>query len=248
MDQISQVSAGVLPILMYHNIAPPPRGLRVYRSLYVSPEKFLRQMWLLHRLGYAGLSMMNAMPYLRGERSGRIAIITLDDGYADNLRAALPVLQKFGFSATSYVVSGSIGRCNNWDAERLGISKPLMSVAELRQWSAAGMEVGAHTRTHPHLTRCNDLELRNEVRGCKADLEDRLGQAITQFCYPYGDLDDRVVAAAGDAGYAAATTTCRGRAVARGDLWRLPRIQVARHHLLPQFAARVLTRYEDRRA
>lgn len=248
MHKATKAGNPVVPILMYHNIAPVPAGLRVYRSLYVSPGKFARQMWLLHQLGYTGLSMSAALPFLRGERQGRVVVVTLDDGYVDNLDAALPVLQAFGFSATTYMVSGSIGRFNGWDAERLGIRKPLMSVGEMRRWNDAGMEIGAHTRSHPRLTRCADAELHDEVRGCKADLEDRLGSAVTQFCYPYGDVDDRVAAVVRDAGYAAATTTHRGRAVAGADPWRLPRIQVARHHLLPQFAVRVLTGYEDRRA
>jgi peptidoglycan/xylan/chitin deacetylase (PgdA/CDA1 family) len=233
---------------MYHNIAPVPRGLRVYRSLFVSPGAFGRQMGLLHRLGYTGLSMTAAMPYLRGEQQGKVVVITLDDGYADNLQSALPVLQKYGFSATSYVVSGSIGRFNAWDAERLGIRKPLMTAQELRAWHAGGMEIGAHTRGHPRLTRCDDAQLHDEIHGSKADLEECLGAAVTQFCYPYGDVDDRVAAVTRDAGYVAATATRRGRAVPGSDLWRLPRVQVARHHLLPQFAIRTLTGYEDRRA
>ncbi|HZX71499.1 MAG TPA: polysaccharide deacetylase family protein [Rhodanobacter sp.] len=241
-------SAEHLPILMYHNIASAPRDLRIYRSLYVRAGAFARQMGLLHRLGYTGLSMSAAMPYLRGERRGRVVAITLDDGYLDNLDNALPVLQRFGFSATVYVVSGSIGRFNAWDAERLGIRKPLMSVQELRRWHAGGMEIGAHSRTHPRLSGCTDAELRDEIHGSKAELEDRIGHPVSQFCYPYGDVDDRVVAVTREAGYAAATATRRGRAVPGADLWRLPRVQVARHHLLPQFALRVLTGYEDRRA
>lgn len=248
MNKAKEAGNHALPILMYHNIAHAPADLRVYRSLYVSPGKFARQMRLLQLLGYTGLSMSAALPYLRGQRQGRVVVITLDDGYVDNLDAALPVLQKFGFSATTYVVSGSIGRFNEWDAERLGVRKPLMSAAELRRWNDAGMEIGAHTRTHPRLTGCNDAALREEIHGCKKDLEDRLGSAVTQFCYPYGDADDRVATVVREAGYEAATTTRRGRAVAGADLWRLPRVQIARHHLLPQFAARVLTRYEDRRA
>jgi peptidoglycan/xylan/chitin deacetylase (PgdA/CDA1 family) len=237
-----------LPILMYHNIARAPRDLRVYRSLFVSPAAFARQMWLLRRLGYTGLSMSAAMPYLRGERSGRIAVITLDDGYADNLDSALPILQRHGFSATCYVVSGSIGRYNQWDAERLGVRKPLMSAEQLRDWHRGGMEIGAHSRSHPRLTQCDDAQLRDEIHGSKATLEDRLGVSVTQFCYPYGDADDRVASVVREAGFAAATTTRRGRTRTDMDLWQLPRIQIARHHLLPQFAMRTLTGYEDRRA
>jgi peptidoglycan/xylan/chitin deacetylase (PgdA/CDA1 family) len=248
MTRTAPERAAALPILTYHNIANAPRDIRRWRSLYVGPAAFARQMWLLRRFGYRGLSMSDAMPYLRGERSGRIAVITLDDGYADNLESALPILQRYGFSATCYVVSGSIGQYNQWDDERLGVRKPLMSVQQLRSWQHGGMEVGAHTVSHPRLTQCSDAQLRDEIHGSKATLEDHLGVPVTQFCYPYGDADDRVAGVVREAGFAAATTTRRGRASAGMDLWQLPRVQIARHHLLPQFAMRVMSGYEDRRA
>lgn len=239
--------ARVCPIFMYHNVAQAPRGLKRWRSLYVSPGAFARQMWLLKRLGYAGLSMRDAMPYLRGEQQGRIAVITLDDGYVDNLQFAMPVLQRYGFTATCYVVSGSIGGYNSWDAEKLGIRKPLMTPGQLRAWHQGGMEIGAHTRSHPRLRQCSDAQLHDEIAGSKSDLEDVLGAPVTQFCYPYGDMDDRVADITRAAGYMAATTTQRGRAIIGMDLWRLPRVQVARHHMLPQFAMRAFTQYENKR-
>jgi peptidoglycan/xylan/chitin deacetylase (PgdA/CDA1 family) len=247
MSRTATPDTSIVPILMYHNIASAPRDLRVYRSLYVSPGAFARQMWLLHRLGYIGLSVTAAEPYLRGEKHGRVAVITLDDGYVDNVESAMPVLQKYGFSATCYVVSGQIGRYNNWDDQKLGIQKRLMTTEQLRQWRDGGMEVGAHTRTHPRLTQCNEAQLRSETRGCKDEIQDRIGSEVTQFCYPYGDENDRVVAMTREAGFNAATTTHRGRAIAGGDLWRLPRMQIARHHVLPQFAMKVFSGYEDRR-
>lgn len=90
MSDAASRGAPALPILMYHNIARAPRDLRVYRSLFVSPAAFALQMWLLRRFGYTGLSTSAAMPYLQGERTGRIAVITLDDGYVDNLDSACP--------------------------------------------------------------------------------------------------------------------------------------------------------------
>lgn len=248
MTRVTAPPAPALPILTYHNIANAPRELRRWRSLYVSQGTFARQMWLLKRLGYTGLSMSAAIPYLQGERTGRIAVITLDDGYVDNLDSALPILQRYGFSATCYVVSGSVGQYNQWDAERLGVRKPLMSVEQLRSWHRGGMEVGAHTRSHPRLTQCNDAQLHDEIHGSKTMLEDHLDAPVTQFCYPFGDADDRVARVVREAGFAAATTTRRGRASAGMDLWQLPRVQIARHHVLPQFALRVMSGYEDRRA
>lgn len=237
-----------IPILMYHNIAKLPAGVRIYRSLYVSPASFARQLGLLKALGYRGVSMSEAMPYLRGEKRGKVVAITLDDGYVDNLEFALSALSRHGFTATCYAVSGYLGRFNGWDDEKLGIRKPLMTAAQLRAWLDGGMEVGAHSRTHVRLSQCDDAGLRDEIHGSKAELEDRLGTAVSQFCYPYGDHDERVVDAARNAGYDAATTTHRGRARSGGDLWRLPRIQVARHHVLAQVAAKLVTGYEDRRA
>jgi peptidoglycan/xylan/chitin deacetylase (PgdA/CDA1 family) len=239
-----------IPILMYHNIAQVPEGVQVYRSLYVSPASFARQMGMLKTLGYRGLSMSDAMPYLRGEQEGRVVVVTLDDGYVDNLESAVSVLQRYGFTATCYVVSGSLGQYNVWDADRLGIRKPIMTAAQLRAWHVAGMEVGAHTRTHVRLSQCSDQQQRDEIGGCKVELEQHLDAPVSQFCYPYGDYDERAVATARQVGFTAATTTDRGRASSGSDidLWRLPRIQVARHHLLPQVAARILTRYEDKRA
>ena len=123
---------------MYHNIAVAPKGVRL-RGLYVSPRRFARQMALLHWLGYRGLSMSAALPYLRGEREGKVAVITLDDGYRDNLECALPVLLHYGYTATCYVVSAAIGTDNHWDAQQLGTHKPLMDLNELCRWRDAGM-------------------------------------------------------------------------------------------------------------
>ena len=231
---------------MYHNIGRSPKGANL-RGLYVRRGAFARQMRILRALGFQGISMSAAMPYLRGEREGRVVAITFDDGYVDTLENALPVLQEVGFSATCYVVSGRIGQYNHWDATALNVRKPLMSAVQLRAWQAAGMEVGAHTRTHPRLPVCTDEELKNEIAGSRADLQELLGAPVTQFCYPYGELDDRVVNVVRQAGFVAATSTRRGRAQANDDLLRLRRVLVSGSTLLHLFVMKLFTRYEDRR-
>ena len=235
-----------IPILMYHNIGEPPEGARL-RGLFVRTGAFGRQMMLLKLLGYKGLSMSAAMPYLRGEKTGRVAVITFDDGYLDTLEQALPVLNTFGFSATCYIVSGRTGEYNDWDAAALNVRKQLMSAEQVKAWQAAGMEVGAHSRTHPHLPQCTDAELHAEIAGSKADLEALTGAPVTQYCYPYGDLDARVAAAVSNAGYSAATTTQRGRARPGDDAMHLRRILVSGSNMLHLFLIKLLTAYEDKR-
>src|SRR6185312_1226778 len=177
-----------IPILMYHNVAEAPDALHPGgRCLYVTPAAFAAQMGLLDRFGWRGVSMGDAMPYLRGEKRGRVAAITFDDGYVDNLENAMPVLQRHGFGATCYVVNGCIGRYNLWDAARLGVQKPMMAIEQLHAWRAGGMEVGAHTRNHVRLTQCDDAQLHDEIAGGKAELENLLGVEVPQFCYPFGE-------------------------------------------------------------
>lgn len=236
-----------IPILTYHQVdQPPPRGTP-YRSLVVSPGAFARQMALLRLLGYRGLSMSALMPYLAGEQQGRVVGITFDDGYVNNLEHALPVLQRHGFSATCYVVSGQLGGSNVWDLPRGVPAKPLMDVGHLRDWIAGGQEVGAHTRNHVDLTALGDAAAREEIAACKLDLEPFLGVELQQFCYPYGHHRPEHAAMVREAGYAAATTTRRGRSMAADPAWALPRVPVHQSTTLPLFWAKIATAYEDRR-
>lgn len=237
-----------IPILMYHQIdEPPPRGAPL-RGLVVSPSSFSRQMLLLRLLGYKGLSMTALEPYLTGKKSGKVVGLTFDDGYQNNVRHALPVLSQHGFTATCYGVSRMIGGTNSWD-RHLGIAeKPLMSVNDWRTWRDAGMDIGSHTRTHAALTKLPPGEAREQIASSKHELEQIVDCEVRHFCYPYGWFAPEHRNMVQEAGYVTATTTQRGRVHAGDDPYTLRRIMVARATHLGLFAAKVMTRYEDRRA
>ena len=228
----------------------PPKG-RPFRSLYVAPDAFVRQMAWLSLLGYTGLSMSALQPYLLGEQSGKVVGITFDDGYRNNLTHALPALLKQGFSSTCYAVSGLLGETNAWD-EALGIAQtPLMNEGELRQWVMAGQEVGSHTLNHVNLETLSQVNQAHEISQSKAQLEALVRQkaGVQHFCYPYGGLDITAVQNVKAAGYLTATTTVRGRAVqGQSDDLLLPRVLVSRTTTWMQLLLKCLTRYEDRRA
>ena len=237
-----------IPILVYHQIdAAPPKGAP-FRSLYVSPAAFARQMLLLRWLGYRGLSMSGLEPYLRGEKTGKVAGITFDDGYLNNLDHALPVLQRHGFSATCYAVSGLAGRTNQWD-HAAGIAQvPLMDAAQMRQWVAGGQEIGSHTHNHINLLETADDTCMDEIELGKSGLEAAIGGPVRHFCYPYGRFAAKHASMVAELGFATSTTTERSRCHAGSSLFELPRVPVLRSTSLPLFWLKLSSAYEDRRS
>ena len=240
-------SRSPIPILTYHQIAVAPAKGAAFRSLYVAPRDFAAQMDFLARLGYRGLSMRQLEPYLLGEKTGRVFGITFDDGYLNNLTDALPVLQRLHFSSTCYAVSQRLAQTNSWDQGQGIAQVPLMSAAQLRQWVAAGQEVGAHTRHHVHLTEVDTETCLTEIALSKRELEQCSGSAVTHFCYPYGDYSQATAAAVDAAGFRTATTTQRGRCRAGDGLLALPRVPVLRSTTRLLLWFKLASRYEDRR-
>lgn len=244
------MSPQTIPILMYHQVdAEPPKGSPM-RGLVVSPKTFALQMAALNFLGYQGKSMGDLLPYLNGTKRGKVFGITFDDGYENNLRCALPVLKRYGFTSTCYIVANQVGKTNDWDAGRGVIQVPLMTATELQTWVAAGQEVGSHTMNHANLADLSDAEQVMEIAQSKIALEDMVKQTdgVQHFCYPYGGLNDAAVKTVKAAGYLTATTTVRGRAaVGQSDDLLLPRVLVSRTTTWMQLLLKCLSRYEDKR-
>lgn len=240
-----------IPILMYHQVAEAPPKHFNMRGLVVAPATFARHMAAMNALGYRGLSMRDLEPYLRGEAQGKVFGITFDDGYENNLQNALPVLQRYGFTSTCYVVADLIGQINRWDDGRNVMKVPLMTREQLLAWVAGGQEIGSHSLTHPFLNKLSETEQTREIQASKTQLESLLGDTtpVNHFCYPYGAFNAESVACVQAAGYRTATTTNRGRVFHRPqvDMLLLPRVLVTRRTTWMQLIVKCLTAYEDRR-
>jgi peptidoglycan/xylan/chitin deacetylase (PgdA/CDA1 family) len=232
-----------LPILCYHNVATAPQDAR-FKLLYVSPEHFERQLWTLRRLGLRGVSTGEGVARLRNGATRGCVVLTFDDGYVDTLTTAAPLMQRYGFSATCYAVSGAIGTYNRWDAEYLAEKKPLMSREQLQQWLAAGMEVGSHSCSHPRLQEMKPDAALEEIAGSRAALHNMLGVPIEHFAYPFGHSTDDTVALVRRAGYASAVTVSPGLASRSDDPLQLPRVLVNGQRGLWRFLLHLATPYE----
>jgi peptidoglycan/xylan/chitin deacetylase (PgdA/CDA1 family) len=235
-----------IPILMYHSIESMPRSTTM-RSLHVPPRRFAIQMRLLKTLGYKGLSMRELMPYLEGKKTGKVVGITFDDGYKNNLINAAPILKKYNFSATCYIVTQRLGSSNAWDIDKGITQSSLMSKAEIQEWLDIGLDIGAHSQTHPLLDELGLQESKKEIFGSKDDLEQIFGLSITDFCYPFGRFNKSILNLIEQAGFISATTMIRGRVKVKSNKLMLPRVHIT-HHTLPYlFLAKILSNYEDKR-
>lgn len=212
-----------IPILTYHQFAPDGAPAATRGPLRITQKQFARQMALVCAMGFRGVSMGELKPYLAGEKTGRVVGITMDDGYLSNLELALPVLQRYSFGATCFMVSGYQGQSNVWDAASDGT--PLMNLEQLQAWVAGGQEVGSHTRSHCDLTRCTPEQAWQEIKGSRDDLSHALNAPVQHFSYPYGFLTPEHVTMVQEAGYDTALTTRGGRARQGEDLYTLPRLE-----------------------
>ncbi len=191
--------------------------------------------------------MRDVMPYIRGEQQGKVFGITFDDGYRNVHDNAMPILSELGFTATNYFVAHQFDGGNVWDLQKGIPFSPLMTISEMRAWAKAGNEVGSHTLDHVHLPELSPEEARRQIVESKTVLEQVLGEAVTAFCYPYGDHGPEHRVMVREAGYDNATLTMRGVASAADDPYGLPRVTVSRSTHILRFLQKCLTRYEDSR-
>jgi peptidoglycan/xylan/chitin deacetylase (PgdA/CDA1 family)/glycosyltransferase involved in cell wall biosynthesis len=184
----AQVFALRIPALIYHHVGPALIGPGPLSSLTVSPEDFAAQVEWLSDSGYQGISASTFGQWReRGfELPSKPVILTFDDAYLDICDYALPVLQKHGFSATVFVVTQNIGGSNDWDVLEAGERTKLITRERILYWRERGFEFGAHSRTHPDLTKLGPGQLRDEISGSGEDLASITGERVTSFAYPYG--------------------------------------------------------------
>lgn len=236
------MKSSAIPILLYHSIDVPPARDKPFRSLTVHPDRFRSQMHWLKRLGYQGLSMRDARPYLEGQKQGKVAIITFDDGFLNVYQHAMPILNELGFTATNYFVASQIGGRNEWDIPHGAVEIPCMNIEQLRDWAAHGHEVGTHTLDHIYLPGAEAAEAERQIAQSKTVIEAALGAEITNFCYPYGGETQAIRTMVKKAGYINATTTKRGRARTGDDPFGLPRRFIRRTDNWLLFLKKLFTR------
>ena len=175
-----------LAVLLYHHIGNPKPGTG-HLALTITPAQFRRQVRWLRWRGYTAITPTQWLAWCTTAEPlpEKPVMFTFDDAYADCATYAFPVLEQFGFHSVVFVITGRVGGLTAWDG------LPVMTMEQIQYWNAHGVEIGAHTRTHPDLTAASDQAIADEVRGSKEDLI-KAGLRPLSFAYPHGFLDERV--------------------------------------------------------
>lgn len=209
-------------ILMYHRIGNPPADAPD-PFLYDTAEEFDGHLTQAKLAGLHFVSLAEAIA--NGKPQPNTAAVTFDDGCLSTFTDALPILVKHKVRATQFIVAGRIGGLNEWDISKDDVPTRLMDASQIREWLAAGQDIGSHTVTHRNLRKVALHEARGEIVDSKKQLEDLFGVAIDHFAFPYGGWrESGVREVVRDAGYRAAVVTDFGVSGSTNDLFSLRRI------------------------
>ena len=210
-----------LPILTYHSIDDS------HSPISIAPADFRTQMQYLRSLGWRTLRLDE---FLAGHRSGQwppaTFLLTFDDGFRNFMDQAYPVLRELGYTAIVFAIPDWVGATNDWPTQPRWVPRlPLLGWSELRALAEAGMELGAHSLSHPRLLQLAVERARFEITESQRVIEQRTGYPVQAFAYPYG-TSTRALEAVVAANYRAGFGTTLGFATRRNRVTRFNRIDM----------------------
>jgi peptidoglycan/xylan/chitin deacetylase (PgdA/CDA1 family) len=225
-----------IPILLYHSVSDDPPGW--IRPFAVTPETLRRQLALIRDEGATALSVADYAASLGGGRAlpERPIVITFDDGLADFRDQALPALADAELASTLFVTTGflegSHGVLRNSRPDG-----PWLDPAAIRDLHEAGVEIGAHSHSHPHLDTLSVRAAQTEIATSKEILEQILQAPVLSFAYPHGFFSRSLHRLARECGYRSACAVKNALSSPDDDVFALARLTVRSDTSLAQFSA-----------
>lgn len=217
MERPEKVS---IPVLTYHSLDNSGSVVSTAPSLFKQQIRHLRD------AGYRAISLCEMIESLAAKEnfSAKTVVLTFDDGFQNFYTMAFPVLQQFDFKATVFLVTDHCGKFNDWPGNPPDLPRSkVLSWSEVEELHRYGIEFGAHTRTHPDLTKMSAAKIREETVGCKEAIENVLGTAVSTFAYPFGKYNSEVKRLAAES-FNAACSTNLGKVGFESDFFSLDRL------------------------
>jgi peptidoglycan/xylan/chitin deacetylase (PgdA/CDA1 family) len=215
---------------MYHHLQDLDSGAtELLQTWAVAPSNFDAQMNLVEQHGFHAITMAQLVGHLRDGKPlpSRPIVISFDDGWAEQYTVAFQILKKHHLIGSFFVYTRPLDHAQ------------YMSWTQLQEMSVAGMDIEAHTLTHPHLRELAPDEAMREISESKKALEARLGKPVVAFSYPFGEYNASIVDMLKRAGFASAVTLAAGFNQRADELFTLHRIRVSYRDTLDEFAKRL---------
>ncbi|HKV45461.1 MAG TPA: polysaccharide deacetylase family protein [bacterium] len=219
---------GSIPVLMYHRVDPQLTAHDpITVSLTVMEPTFRAQLTLLHENGYETMTLgtLREMLDRHAPLPPHRAVLTFDDGYADNYAVVFPLLRRYGFVGTFFVVTSSVG------------TRDHLTVPQIREMARAGMEIESHGVHHVDFSRLPLTQARRELTESRTSLEAWTGRPVVFFAYPAGRYSTALERLLADLGYRGALTERPGFVSATSPPYLLERVRVSHEETLGAFAS-----------
>ena len=187
-------------------------------------------MALLYRAGFHTVTLDDLLNAIYGDAvlPPKPVILSFDDGYEDFYTTAEPIMARYGFKATSFIITGKVGWGN------------YMTWQQIKQLSGAGqVEFESHSVNHYDMGHMSLAQANYQMLKSKQTLESELGLPIQYFCYPSGHYNANVLSLLYKDGYAAGVGTAYGTLQGPRDIKALTRVRIHGSDTLASFAAKL---------
>lgn len=224
-----RISPKPIPVLMYHRV--PASAIEARHRTFVEAAKFARHLKFFAWRGLQTLTFKEYLAFSKGERPAsdfprKPLVITFDDGYLDNFTNMLPLTKRFGYHGVLFLLGDANVTANFWDHGENRDDNLLMSREQCKAFVASGWEIGAHTLSHPDLTKLDDDQARHEICASKRALEEELDTDVVSFAYPFGHYSSRIKEMVKEAGFSFGIATDNGGITIEDDRFALFRVNM----------------------
>ena len=218
-----------VPVLMYHRV--PASTISSRHKTFVTAKNFEKQLKFFALRGLQTITFQDYLDFSMGNRPAaefprKPLIITFDDGYLDNFTNMLPLARRYGFKGVLFLLGDSNIESNFWDQAENRDDNLLMNREQRKAFADSGWEIGAHTLSHPDLTKLDDADARLEILVSRQMLEEELVTKVVTFAYPFGNYSDRVKEMVKDCGFSYGIATDSGGITIEDDHFAVFRVNM----------------------